>query len=99
MHPDLGQIVVIQAGAGQLTVFQSEAERLYQMQSCAGIGGQPDDVSGVGWDLGLVEDDVKHLNRLGNEGIFAYNQRCYVIFQINKFNFLVIPWRARKNSA
>jgi hypothetical protein len=24
------------------------------------IGGQPDDISGIGWYLGLIEDDMKH---------------------------------------
>jgi hypothetical protein len=71
MHADPGQVVVIQAGAGQLPVFQIEAERLHQMQSGTGIRGQPYHIAGIGRDFGLEEDDMKHLNPLWNEGIFV----------------------------
>ena len=74
MHTDLGQIVVIQARAGQLPVFQIEAERLDQMKFRTGIGGQPDHVSGVGGDFRLIKNHMKHLNTFENRGNFSNNQ-------------------------
>ena len=54
MHLDAGVFVVIQPGAAQLFVFQREAEWLDQVQGAAGIGGETNDVTGVGGDFGLV---------------------------------------------
>jgi fumarate hydratase class I len=35
-----------------------------QVQPCAAIGAQPDDVAGVGRNLGLVQQDVQHAAQL-----------------------------------
>jgi hypothetical protein len=34
------------------------------MQVATGIGGQTDDVAGVGWNFGLNQNDVKHATSL-----------------------------------
>ena len=48
-------LVVVEAGAAQLLVIKREPQRLDQVQATAGVGGQPDDIAGVGrlWGLQL----------------------------------------------
>jgi hypothetical protein len=57
---DAGVLVVIQAGSAHLFVLHGKAQRLNQMQAAARVGGQTDDVAGVGWNFGLNQNDVKH---------------------------------------
>jgi len=57
---DAGVFVVIQARSAHGTVLHVKAQRLNQMQLHARVGAQSDDVARVGWDFGLVEDDVEH---------------------------------------
>jgi hypothetical protein len=56
----LGVLVVVEAGAAHVLVVHREAERLDQVQRAAGVGRQPDDVAGVGRDLGRDQDDAEH---------------------------------------
>src|SRR5207302_1004144 len=60
MHLHAGQLVVIEAGALELPVLHRKAQRLDQMQACAGVRREPDHVAGVWRNLGLHEDDLKH---------------------------------------
>ena len=61
MHLAVHSLPVVEAGALQSLIINPEAQRSHQMQPCAGVGGQPDDVAGVGCDFRLVEDDVEQL--------------------------------------
>ena len=60
MPLDVGELVIVEAGAAQQPVFHREAERLHQMQRGAGVGREADDVAGVGRNLRLDQDDVEH---------------------------------------
>jgi hypothetical protein len=60
MHRHRGEVVIVEAGALQLPVLEGEAERLDEVQPRAGVGGEADDVAGIGRDLGMDEDDIKH---------------------------------------
>lgn len=60
MHLHLGVFMVIQTGAAHFGVIEREAQRLDQMQCGTGIGGQTNDVAGIGWDFGLKQDNVEH---------------------------------------
>ena len=53
MHVYGGHPSVIETGTTHRTTIEIEAQRFDQMQLGAGIGAEPDYVSGVGWDLGL----------------------------------------------
>lgn len=55
-----GELVVIQACAHELLIFEGKPQRLHEVQSCAGICTETDDVTGVRRDLGLIQDDVEH---------------------------------------
>jgi hypothetical protein len=60
VHRQVGVLVVIQARPAQLLVGDPEAQGLDQVQAAAGVGGQADDVAGVGRDFRLEQDDVEH---------------------------------------
>ncbi|MNE93527.1 hypothetical protein D3C80_1913860 [compost metagenome] len=49
--PDIGEFMIIQAGAAQPFVIPWEAHRLYQMQLKASIGAQADNIAGIGWNF------------------------------------------------
>ncbi len=51
-------LVIVEPAPTQLGVVEGEAERFDEMQVDAGVRAQPDDVAGVGGDLGLDEHDV-----------------------------------------
>ena len=74
MHGDAGQVVIIQPRARELLVGKIEAERCNQMEIRAGVGGQADDVPGIGRDFGLVEDDFEH--RQQGTGRFSKGRGC-----------------------
>ncbi len=73
MHAYSRVLVVIQAGAAQLLVVKFKTQGADQMQLCAGIGAQTDDVAGVRRDLGLVKNDIEHARIL-----IAYSTRTGV---------------------
>jgi hypothetical protein len=52
--------VIVQTGALELSILQTETERANQVELSAGIGAKPDHVAGVRRDLGLVKHDMKH---------------------------------------
>lgn len=62
MYGETGPFVVIQPGASQMPVAQIESQRLDQMQLCASIGAEADDVAGIGRDFWLVENDMEHVD-------------------------------------
>lgn len=60
MNPEFGVFVIIQSGAAKVSVIQRKTEWLDQMQFRAGIGGQTDDVAGIGGNFRLEKDNGKH---------------------------------------
>ncbi len=63
MDLDADPLPVIEPSPPQTAVIQDEAQGLDQMQSTADIGAQAHDVAGIGWDLGLVKDDIEYRNQ------------------------------------
>ena len=59
VHRDIGEFVIVEAGAAQARVVELEAQRFDEMQPRAGVGAQANDVARVGRDLRLEEDDVE----------------------------------------
>ena len=59
MDADLGQFVVIEAGAPHGSRIEPEPEGLHEVQAGARIRAQPDDVTGIGRDLRFEQDDVQ----------------------------------------
>ena len=57
---DLGVFVVVQPGAAHLPVLHGESQGLDQVQGATRVGREANDVPGVGRDLGLDKDDMKH---------------------------------------
>ena len=55
---DIGEVVVVQAGAFQVLIVKQEAERLNEMQREPGACTQADRVASVTGNDGVVEDDV-----------------------------------------
>ena len=53
-------LVIVEARSPDAGIVQREPERPDEVQRRAGIRAKPDDVSGVGRDFGLEEDDVEH---------------------------------------
>lgn len=86
MFTQLGPFVVIQAGTLELAVIQRKAERMEQMQTAAGIGAKAYDIAGVGRNLRLIQDNMKHFNwpRKHTDG-------HRMIKQCSGF-FRVLPW-------
>ncbi len=60
MHPHGRQVCIVEASPADVLALQRKAQRLHQVQRATGIGTEPDDVAGVGWDLRPEEDDVEH---------------------------------------
>src|SRR3569832_2156304 len=60
VHLHARVLVVIQSRATQARVVELEAQLTDQVQRRAGIGAEANDVAGVGRELGLIEDDMKH---------------------------------------
>ena len=79
MNSGIGQIVIIQACAFQVTVVQGEAEWFDQMQLAAGVGAQANDIAGVGWDFRLLQNNVQHevLKRFDHNQDDDGNQQQY----------------------
>ncbi len=63
MLPDAGKFTVIETGTAQLAIIDFKTQRMNQVQGTAGIGTKAYDVTGVRWYLGLVKNNVKHLNK------------------------------------
>ena len=59
VHANVGKFVVIEPRPPHRPRIEPEAQRLDQVQSRAGVRAQPDDVAGVGRNLGLEQDDVE----------------------------------------
>jgi CBS domain-containing protein len=57
--PHVGQLAVVEPRAPDSLCIQPESERPDQVQPRARVGAQPDDVAGVGRDLGLEQNDVQ----------------------------------------
>ena len=60
VHLNPGKLLVIEAGAAHGPEGQLETERLHQVQRRAAVGGEADDVAGVGRNLGLEQHNVVH---------------------------------------
>ena len=60
MAENTGIFMVVETGAAQGLVVDVETQWFNKMQFGAGIGAQADDIAGVGWNFGLVEDDGDH---------------------------------------
>lgn len=48
-----GPFPIVEAGPPDLCVIQREAERCDEVQGGAGVGAKPDNIAGIGRDLGL----------------------------------------------
>jgi len=62
VHREQREFVVVESGAAQLRVVEVEAERADQVQPCAAVRAQADDVARVGRDLGFDQYDVKQIS-------------------------------------
>ncbi len=60
MHAHVGVFVIVEPRAAQLLVRQVKAERPNQMQTCAGIGAQTNDIAGIRRNFRLDQNDVEH---------------------------------------
>ena len=56
----MGQFVVVQAGPTQLLFFQGKTQWFDQMQMRPGVGGQADDIAGIGRDFRFEQCDMEH---------------------------------------
>ena len=54
-------IVIVQSRSQQLLILQREAQRFHEMQRCACVGAEPNDVAGVRRNFRLIENDVEHV--------------------------------------
>lgn len=59
VHGDLGEVVVVQAGAAQVLLAEDETERFHQMQMGTRAGAHADGVTRVRRDNRIIEDDVQ----------------------------------------
>ena len=57
MHANARELVIVESRAFELAVVHPEAERLDQVQQGGRVGGEPDDVAGVGRNFRVHEDD------------------------------------------
>lgn len=64
VHPDPGPFMVVEPGTTQALIVEHEAQRLDQVQPKAGVGAQPDQVAGIGRNLGFEEHHVEHADIL-----------------------------------
>jgi len=71
MYAHIGVFVVIQARTAQLFVIQFKAEWTDQVQLCPSVGTQADNIAGVGRNLGLEQDYIKHGLNISSEFYFA----------------------------
>jgi hypothetical protein len=53
--------MIIKPGAAQLLVIQVKTQGFDQVKQAAGIGTQADNIAGIGWYFGLVENNIEHL--------------------------------------
>jgi len=60
VHTHIGVLVIVESRAAHARILERKTERLHEMQLCTRVRAQPDDVAGVGRNLGLDEDDVEH---------------------------------------
>ena len=52
--------MIVETGALEFTVRKFETERFNQMQADAAVRTQAYNISGIGRNFGLVENDVEH---------------------------------------
>ena len=69
-------LMIIETGTAQALVIQLEPQRLDQMQAVTGVGTQPDDVAGIGRNLGLIEHDIEHEQTRGRRRKQGAGRRC-----------------------
>jgi hypothetical protein len=62
--PNVASVPIVHAGTSQELIFQGEAERLDKMEAGASSDAEPRNVSRVRRNLGLNQDDMKHLKTL-----------------------------------
>ena len=55
VHVDRGELVVVEAGAAHGFAIQAETQRFDEMELAAGVGGQADEIAGVGRDFRLED--------------------------------------------
>src|SRR5688500_4026123 len=60
VHAHRGELVVVEPGAAHRFTVETETDWLDEMQSGAGVRREPDQIAGVGRNLRLEEDQVKH---------------------------------------
>ena len=58
-HFPLEVVPVVEAGAAEIVVVEFEAERPHQPHLGADSDAGPPHVAGVGWNFGLVKDDME----------------------------------------
>jgi hypothetical protein len=73
MHDDAHGVPVVETRALECPIVDAKTERLDEVQRTAGSGAQSRDVSGVGRNLGLDQNDMQrrvfHIGG-GNEALF-----------------------------
>ena len=57
---NLGKFVVIEPCPPQAGIIETESQGMYEVQTGARIGAEPDDITGVRRYLRLAEDDMEH---------------------------------------
>ena len=62
MLADLRHFPVVETGPPHAGFVEHESERMNQVQRCADVRAEPDDVAGVRRNLRLIEDQVEHDN-------------------------------------
>jgi hypothetical protein len=52
--------MIIQPRASQLPVRKLKTQWFHKVEACPTVCGQANDITGIGWNLRLKEDDIKH---------------------------------------
>jgi len=60
----LRPITIVETGSTQSTVFHNEAQGCDQMQSGTCIDAKAHNIPGIGWNLGLVKNNIEHWYRV-----------------------------------
>ena len=62
------KVVVVEAGAPQRRLVEGESQPADEMQFCAGVRAQADDIAGIARDLGLEQQHVEHTGHFRQRG-------------------------------
>src|SRR5262249_14411163 len=81
MRDQARELVIVQPGAPELAVFEPESERLDQMQLGARVRREADHGAGVGWDLGVDENDRDHLKLLRSPAALLHPRSALAVPQ------------------